>query len=93
MPNVSITNGAASQGAPGSPRSLRLRIINRSNGQVKVALTLPVSLVSVAQRLGARLLPPDASVEAVVAQAEQQGVAQLAWENAEHDERLELTLE
>ena len=93
MTNSSGTNNASPPGASVSPRSLRLRIINRSNGQVKVALTLPVSLVSVAQRLGARLLPPDASVEAVVAQAEQQGVAQLAWENTEHDERLELTLE
>ncbi len=93
MTNLTKTTGASGSGVPGSPRSLRLRIVNISNGQVKVSLTLPVSLVSVAQRLGARLLPPDAAVEAVVAQAEQQGVAQLAWENQEHDERLELTLE
>ena len=87
------TNGPSQGGATGSPRSLRLRIINVTNEQVKVSLTLPVGLVSVAQRLGARLLPPDATVEAVVAQAEQQGVAQLAWVDEEHGERLELTLE
>ena len=85
--------GAGSSQVTTAPRALRLRIVNISNGQVKVALTLPVTLVSVAQRLGARLLPPDASVEEVVAQAEQQGVAQLAWVDAVHDERLELTLE
>ncbi len=85
--------GAGSSQGTTAPRALRLRIVNISNGQVKVALTLPVTLVSVAQRLGARLLPPDASVEEVVAQAEQQGVAQLAWVDAVHDERLELTLE
>lgn len=93
MTNSPITTGASGSGATGLPRSLRLRIVNVSNGQVKVALTLPIGLVSVAQRLGARLLPPDASVEQVVAQAQQQGVAQLAWEDTEHDERLELTLE
>lgn len=87
------TGGTANGSVPRPPRSLRLRIVNVGNGQVKVSLTLPVGLVSVAQRLGARLLPPDASVEEVVRLAEQQGVAQLAWVDPEHDERLELTLE
>ena len=86
-------NGPSRSGAASSPRSLRLRIVNTANEQVKVSLTLPVGLVSVAQRLGARLLPPDAAVETIVAQAEQQGVAQLAWVDEAHGERLELTLE
>ncbi len=93
MSNATTTGGTPASGTPSPSRALRLRIVDVSNGQVKVSLTLPVTLVSVAQRLGAQLLPRDASVEEVVAQAEQQGVAQLAWDDAEHDERLELTLE
>ena len=87
------TNGPPPSGAASSPRSLRLRIVNTDNEQIKVSLTLPVGLVSVAQRLGAHLLPPDSTVEAIVAQAQQQGVAQLAWVDEAHGERLELTLE
>ncbi len=88
-----MTNILPSPNKPAQPHSLRLRIINITNEQVKVSLTLPVTLVNVAQRLGAQLLPPGTTVEEVVAQAQQQGVAQLAWVNAGHDERLELTLE
>lgn len=88
-----MTNTPPSQNPTTRPHSLRLRIINITNEQVKVSLTLPVTLVNVAQRLGAQLLPPGTTVEEVVAQAQQQGVAQLAWVNAGHDERLELTLE
>jgi hypothetical protein len=92
MSNASPQSGLASQSSP-RPRTLRLRIVNMTNGQVKVALTLPVGLVSVAQRLGARLLPPNGSIEALTAQAEQQGSAHLEWVDPAHEERLELTLE
>lgn len=74
-------------------RTLRLRIVDVTNGQIKVLLMLPVSLVSVAQRLGAQLLPPDSSIEALTAQAEQHGIARLEWVDPAHEERLELTLE
>lgn len=74
-------------------RTLRLRIVDVTNGQIKVLLMLPVGLVSVAQRLGAQLLPPDSSIEALTAQAEQQGIARLEWVDPAHEERLELTLE
>ena len=90
MTNVSSQSGLASNQRP---RTLRLRIVNMTNGQVKVALMLPVGLVSVAQRLGARLLPPNGSIEALLTQAEQQGSAQLEWVDPAHEERLELTLE
>lgn len=73
--------------------TLHLRIVNITNEQVKVALTVPVSLVNVAQRLGAHLLPPDASIDMIVALAQQEGVAQLAWVDPTHGERLELTVE
>ncbi|HEX6291429.1 MAG TPA: hypothetical protein VFZ66_19755 [Herpetosiphonaceae bacterium] len=92
MTNASPTGGYAASAA-GRARSLRLRIINVSSGQVKVALTLPVSLVSVAQRLGARLLPPNGSIEALTTQAEHHGSAHLEWIDPAHDERIELTLE
>ena len=44
-------------------RVLRVRITDVDTGRVKVALMLPVGLVGVAVRLGARLVPagPDAS--------------------------------
>lgn len=80
-------------GSTSAPRTLRLRIIDLSNNKVKVSLALPVSLVGVAQRLGAHLLPPNQTVEGVVTQVEQHGVAELAWVDATHEERLELTVE
>ena len=90
-----MTNGAPQSPSQTStrPRTLRLRILTITNGQVKVSLTLPVSLVSVAQRLGARLLPPHFSIETLTAQAEQRGSSHLEWLDPTHDERLELTLE
>jgi hypothetical protein len=72
---------------------LRLRIVGIDDDQVIVSLALPVGLVHAAHRLGARLLPPDITIEEVQAYATQQGVAHLAWTNIEHRERLELTVE
>jgi len=79
--------------AHGPAHSLQLRIVDINTGQLKVALTLPISLIGTAQRLGAMLLPPDTTIDAIVRQAEHDGVAQLAWTNDEHAERLELTVE
>jgi hypothetical protein len=92
MGNATPQSGLSAP-ASARPRRLRLRIVNVTNGQVKVSLMLPVGLVSVAQRLGAQLLPPDSSIEALTAQAEQHGTARLEWVDPAHDERLELTLE
>lgn len=72
---------------------LRLRIVSSEDDHVIVSLALPVGLVHAAQRLGARLLPPDTTIEDVVSQVTQRGVAQLAWTDPERGERLELTLE
>lgn len=72
---------------------LRLRIVDLRTGQIKVMLALPINLVNVAQRLGARLLPPDVAIERVVDQATREGVAELAWIDEQHGERLELTVE
>ncbi|HEY0605962.1 MAG TPA: hypothetical protein VGD58_23765 [Herpetosiphonaceae bacterium] len=92
-----MTSGTPQSSLPAqtSPRSrtLRLRIVDVTNGQIKVLLMLPVGLVSVAQRLGAQLLPPDSSIEALTAQAEQHGIARLEWVDPAHEERLELTIE
>lgn len=73
--------------------TLRLRIVNIANEQIKVSLALPTTLVGVAQRLGAQLLPPDTSIDTIIALAQQDGVAQLAWVDPTHGERLELTVE
>jgi hypothetical protein len=87
------TRGRASGRATDQPHLLRLRIVNLDNNQIKVMLSLPINLVGVAQRLGAHLLPPNTSIETVVAQAGRDGVAELAWIDETHRERLELTVE
>lgn len=73
--------------------NVHLRIINVTNGQIKVELCLPINLVGIAQRSGAQVLPPNTSLEAIVAQASQTGAVHFSWEDAAHEERLELTLE
>ncbi len=88
-----ITPGRARRRSGDQPHLLRLRIVNLDNNQIKVMLSLPITLVGVAQRLGARLLPADTSIETVVAQASRDGVAELAWIDETHRERLELTVE
>lgn len=88
-----MTTISAAHGAGISGRNIHLRIINISNGQLKVELCLPISLIGTAQRLGAHVLPPNTSLEALVAQARTDGVEQLAWVDEAHGERLELTLE
>ncbi|WP_026369755.1 hypothetical protein [Kallotenue papyrolyticum] len=80
-------------GSKRSAQLLRLRIVDLRTGQIKVMLALPINLVNVAQRLGARLLPPDVAIERVVEQATREGVAELAWIDEQHGERLELTVE
>jgi hypothetical protein len=75
------------------PRTLRLRISSLSSDQSKVVLTLPVGLVSVAQRLGARLLPEHAAIDALLAEAAQAGSTYREWSDAANDERLELVIE
>ncbi len=74
------------------PRTLQLQIIDLHTDQTKVMLRLPVGLVKVAQRLGARLLPPDHTIDDVLAAA-YRGETQLQWVDLENNERLELTLE
>jgi hypothetical protein len=92
-----MTNGTSQRSLPAQTgsrsRTLQLRIVDVTNGQIKVLLMLPAGLVSVAQRLGAQLLPPDSSIEALTAQADQYGIARLEWVDPAHEERLELTLE
>lgn len=75
------------------PKIFRLRIVNLANGQTKVSLTLPIGLVGVAQRLGAQLLPPDTTLDVIVAQASAAGGAEIGWEDKARGERLELTVE
>ena len=83
----------ALRGAERSAWTLRLRIRNSVTEQLKVSLAVPITLVGVAQRLGAPLLPPGTTIEMIVALAQQEGVAQLAWDDPTHSERLELTIE
>ncbi len=61
-------NGPSAGGATGSPRSLRLRIVNVTNEQVKVSLTLPVGLFSVAVAYATELTSPAPATTTTVAQ-------------------------
>ncbi len=52
--------GRSNQRAAGGPvdtRHLRVRVINAETGKVKVNISIPISLVQVALRMGARFVP------------------------------------
>ncbi len=75
-------------------RVLRVRITDVDTGRVKVALMLPVGLVGVAVRLGARLVPasPDAStLLGTIERGELKEPVEILDE--ENGERVEIALE
>lgn len=88
-----MSNAPFDAGGKGTPHVFRLRISNVGTDHTKVSLTLPVGLVGVAQRSGAWLLPPDHTIDGLVAQAEREGRVEITWIDEGSDERLELTIE
>jgi hypothetical protein len=84
-----------SDGAPGA-HLLRVRITDVASGRATVNVTIPVSLVGVGRRLGARLVPAHAAtvidqVTAAIALARPGPVARV--DDAAHGETIELSLE
>ena len=77
---------------PFEPRTLQLQIVDLASEQTKVVLRLPINLLGVAQRLGAQLLPPDQTIEELLAEA-RTGARRIQWVDRESNERLELTLD
>lgn len=74
--------------------TLRIRITDTGAGQLKVALALPASLVSVALRQGARLLPPGQTTVDVLNAIEHNDLpAPIIVEDQQHGEHIEISLE
>ena len=75
-------------------RVLHIRITDMDTGRLKVGLSLPVSLVSVAMRLGARLVPPGHDAAKLVAVAERGDHAgPVIVDDEGNRERVEISLE
>jgi|GEM_PF-4330850 len=91
MTMSSVGRGASD--SPFHPQMLRLRITDIETSHTKVTLAVPVTLVGVAQRLGAQLLPSNVAVDTLIAEAMQTGTARLEWIDTTHNERHELTIE
>ena len=75
-------------------RVLRIRITDVDTGRLKVGLSLPVSLVSVATRLGARLVPPGhdaADLAAAIERADHSGP--IVVDDEQNGERVEISVE
>ena len=75
-------------------RVLRIRITDVDTGRLKVGLSLPVSLVSVATRLGARLVPPShnaADLVAAIERADHSGP--IVVDDEQNGERVEISVE
>ena len=91
--NVSI-DPASQQTNQRRQQVLRIRITDVQTGRLKVALSIPANLVSVALRQGARLLPRghrDLDLVAAIAHND----SQFPWlvEDEQNGERVEIDLE
>lgn|SRR5690606_6136577 len=95
--------GALSQASKGAksvplrgPRQLRVRITDVKSGRNKVNVTIPMGLVNIGLKMGARFIPSDANIdiqklkEAV--EAGQTG-KMVEFENHEESERIEVWVE
>ncbi len=75
-------------------RVLRVRITDVDSGRVKVALTLPVGLVGVAVRLGARLVPAGPDTPKLLGTIERgELVGPMEILDEDNGERVEIALE
>jgi len=54
---MSNSPGAAIAGAGGEPRYLRIRVTNMHTGRERASVNIPINLVNVAMRMGARFSP------------------------------------
>jgi len=73
---------------------LRVRIIDVDSGRLKVGLTLPVGLVGVATRMGARLVPAGLDTPDLLDAIERGELAEPVVIHDQHNgERIEIELE
>ena len=85
---------ALAHNQPVRQRVLRVRITDVATGRLKVGLTLPAGLVSVALRQGARLLPEAQSAFDLVGAIERNGLASpYVVDDVQNGERVEISLE
>lgn len=90
-------NSGAKKAAEGrDPRWLRVRVTDKKTNKVKVNVTLPMSVVNVGIKLGARLVPESGDVDlpAVIAAIRSGQVGKVfEYDNEEEGERIEIWLE
>ncbi len=83
-------------GAPGKPRWFRVRVTDLSTGRAKVNVNIPMSLVNVGIKMGARFAPEVEGVELDELMEAIRGGAQgkiIDVEDAEDGERVEIYVE
>ncbi|HEU4328634.1 MAG TPA: hypothetical protein VFS21_36190 [Roseiflexaceae bacterium] len=82
---------------PGSPRSLRVRVTDTTSNRQKINVTLPVGLINVGLKLGARLTPGAGAGAAVdtIMRAVASGATGRVYEmqDLEEGERIEIFVE
>jgi hypothetical protein len=95
-PEAAAALGAALARAqsPDRNRVLRVRITDVETEQLKVGLSMPIGLVPVATRLGARFLPPGPEAAEVMQAIEQGTLAgPVVVVDSQNGERIEVSLD
>jgi len=60
---LSALNQAAKAGPKRTPRQLRVRITDVNTGRAKVNVNIPMGLVNIGLKMGARFIPSDADID------------------------------
>jgi hypothetical protein len=94
---LSALNQAAKAGGPKrTPRQLRVRITDVNTGRAKVNVNIPMGLVNIGLKMGARFIPSDAdidvdSVKEAISNGQMGKIVDM--EDAEDGERVEVWVE
>jgi hypothetical protein len=81
---------------PGRARWLRVKVTDRYNGRIKLNVTIPVGLVDVGLKMGARFAPEISGLDSTVIQsAIKEGVQGriLSFDDEDDQERVEIFVE
>jgi len=87
---------ALGRAEPGKARWLRVRVTDRLSGRTKVNVNLPISLVDVGLKLGARLAPEMVGMDISAIQVALKNGVQgriVAMDDEQDDERVEIFVE
>jgi len=88
--------GAVTQESPTQARWVRVRVTNRTTGKAKLSVNIPISLMDVGIKMGARFVPSMAGMDMKAVQVAIKGGIQgriLKVDDAEDDERVEIFVE